>query len=161
MLPNTHTPSLTRLKVSKFQKQQQCGATKTSEKKNESQKKNESEKISKVILQKKSKGSIKRQQFIDRKNDSKKKQNLIRKIHDLRKKPIKNKFNRCPSSKKRLNLIEAKKMFGNTRTGSWIETVKKKGKKLESQIIKEKEKERTFLKKKKKKGKCKKKNPRK
>ena len=131
-MPNTHTPSLTRPKVSKNQQKQQCRATKTSEKKNES------EKISKVILQKKSKGSLKRQEIIDRKIDSKKKQTLIRKTHDDRKKPKKKEFKRCPSSKKRLNLIIAKKMFGDTRTGS--SRKQQTGKKLESQIIKQREK---------------------
>ena len=98
-------------------------------------------------LQKKSKGSLKRQEIIDSKIDSKKKQFLIRKTHDRKKE----KFKRCPSSKKRLNLIMAKKMFGDTRSGS--SRKQQTGKKLESQIIKQREK----LKKKKKKKKSQKK----
>ena len=110
--------------------------------------KNELNKISNVVIQKKSKGSLKREKvFEDKKINRTKELKRIRK-HELKmnpklrkNEPKKNKkFNRCPSSKKRLNLIELKRNFGST-IGSNQKTILK-GKKMESQIIKKKRKKK-------------------
>lgn len=60
---------------------------------------------------------------------------------NLRKNKLKKKkFTKCPSSKRRLNLIKLKRTFGNP-SRSTKETISK-GKKLESKIIKKKAKKK-------------------